>query len=296
MDAAAPRPRCRTATPAEFGRCGRSGGGRGRRGDADLDASTDLRRARHRRLVPGPRRRAARQARPQRVTGQGAWWPARPARPVVPGRPGGGLDGAPDVSPGRALPDAFRRGLPRPDGDRVPAGLALRDLAQHLRVHPPAPRQVHHGGRYRPVGRGRRGLDERARGSRRRLRGRAAPRRPIGPRPAGRRATPCGDGDGDPDLRPHDPPARVGRAGPGIVGPGHRPDGFPARGRLRRRPTCHARPRQQRRRRRGRRRGARGARVGGPSDQPAPGDRRRLGRRGGVDRPADLRRHGRRQQ
>ena len=32
----------------------------------------------------------------------------------------------PDVPPRRAVPDALRRGLPRPDGDGVPAGLALR--------------------------------------------------------------------------------------------------------------------------------------------------------------------------
>ena len=52
-----------------------------------------------------------------------------------------------DVPPVRAVPDALRRGLSRPDRDRVPPGLALRDAARHLRVHPPAPRQVRDGGR-----------------------------------------------------------------------------------------------------------------------------------------------------
>ena len=184
------RPRCRTAAPAGFARCGRSGGAARRRADADLDASPDLRRARDRRLVPGPARRAPGPARPQRVAGQGARRPARPARPVVPRRPGHRHDGAPDVPPGRAVPDALRRGLPRPDRDRVPPGLALRAVARHLRVDPPAPRQVHHGGRARPVGRGRRRRHERARRARRRVRGRAAPRDPSAPgQRAGERST-----------------------------------------------------------------------------------------------------------
>ena len=50
-----------------------------------------------------------------------------------------------DVPPGRAVPDALRRGLPRADGDGVPPGLALRPVARHLRVDPPAPRQVRDG-------------------------------------------------------------------------------------------------------------------------------------------------------
>ena len=56
------------------------------------------------------------------------------------------------VPPRRAVPDALRRGLPRPDRDRVPAGLALRRVARHLRVDPPAPRQVRDGRRARRCG------------------------------------------------------------------------------------------------------------------------------------------------
>ena len=77
----------------------------------------------------------------------------RPARPLVPhrhhrrdARPAG-------VPARRAVPDALRRGLPRADRHGVPPGLALRDLARHLRVDPSPPRQVRDGRRPRRVGR-----------------------------------------------------------------------------------------------------------------------------------------------
>ena len=52
----------------------------------------------------------------------------------------------------RAVPDALRRGLPRPDGDGVPPGLALRHRPRHLRVDPSAPREVRDGRRPRRAG------------------------------------------------------------------------------------------------------------------------------------------------
>ncbi len=57
--------------------------------------------------------------------------------------------------------DVLRRGLPRPHGDRVPAGLGVRAAARHLRVHPPPPGQVRHGLGH-PAGRGQRGHRHRA--------------------------------------------------------------------------------------------------------------------------------------
>ena len=82
---------------------------------------------------------------------------------VVPGRAHPGDVRASDLPPRRAVPDAFRRGLPRSDGHRVPPGLAIRRIAFHLRVDPPAPGQVRDGRRSCPVGRRPRPGDEPAR-------------------------------------------------------------------------------------------------------------------------------------
>ena len=92
--------------------------------------------------------------------------PVRPAGPVDPDRARRRRDGPAHVPAGRARPDALRRGLPRADGRRVPAGLALRPLALHLRVDAPAPREVRDGGRHRPVRRPRHGGDQRPRRAR----------------------------------------------------------------------------------------------------------------------------------
>ena len=71
--------------------------------------------------------------------------------------------------------------------DRVPAGLALRRVARHLRVDPSAPRQVRDGRRPRALGRGRGQRHERPRGPGPRRRHRAATRgHPVR---AGRRRT-----------------------------------------------------------------------------------------------------------
>ena len=93
---------------------------------------------------PGPPVDASRQVGLARL---GAARPPRQARPV--GRRGAGRRRpvAAGLPPGRAAADALRRGLPRPDRDRVPAGLALRQPPRHLRVDPPAPGQVRHRGR-----------------------------------------------------------------------------------------------------------------------------------------------------
>ena len=90
--------------------------------------------------------------------------PARSARRVADARARRRDPGRSDVPPGRAVPDALRRGLPRADRDGVPPGLALRRVARHLRVDPPAPRQVRDGRRARRFGRGRGQRDERPRG------------------------------------------------------------------------------------------------------------------------------------
>ena len=132
----------------------------------------------------------------------------RPTRPVAARGHRGGRAGPPDVQAVRALPDAFRRGLPRPDRDRVPAGLALRDAALDLRVHPPPPREVRHGGR----------ADRRRRRPGHRP-ARAGVRRPRHPRRAGvagpleirrpgRRPVLRGRRGSAPGLRPRDARAR----------------------------------------------------------------------------------------
>ena len=87
--------------------------------------------------------------------------------------------------------------------DRVPPGLAVRRVARHLRVDPPAPRQVRDGRRARPVGRGRRRRHERARrpGPRRRSSSRVA-RMPAAPGGRAGERLHVATGIGDPDLRP----------------------------------------------------------------------------------------------
>ncbi len=95
------------------------------------------------RLVPRTAGRARRSAPTgPRQLARRARRPPGPAGPVVHGRARRRDDGPAHVPPRRAVPDALRRGLPRADGDRVPAGLALRHRPRHLRVDPPAPRQV----------------------------------------------------------------------------------------------------------------------------------------------------------
>ncbi len=106
---------------------------------------------------------------------------ARSARPVVAGAACRGHDGPPHVPPRRAVPDAFRRGLSRSHGDRVPPVVALRPAPRHLRVDPSAPGEVRDGRRARGLGRRRRGEHQRARGSGPRRRRRAAATRPDRP-------------------------------------------------------------------------------------------------------------------
>ncbi len=171
---------------------------------------------------------------------------AGPARPVDRRRPRHRDDAAADVPAGRAVPDALRRGLPRPDRHRVPPEVALRDRPRDLRVHPPAPGQVRDGRRDRPVGRGRRGRLERARGPRPRLGRGGAPGRPARSAPARGRAAPRGHRDRDPHVRPGDARAHLEGGGTGGGRPRHRRDGEPARHRLRRRPDRDPGPRLDR--------------------------------------------------
>ena len=147
--------------------------------------------------------------------------PARPARPVARRRPRDRHAVLRTFRLDAAAADAFRRGLPRPDGHRVPAGLALRPVARHLRVDPSPPRQVPDGGRDRALGRGPRERHERPRGAGPGDGRRAAARRrgpgiePERPavRSARRRAAPRRDRHRDPELRPHDAPARSRSSG-----------------------------------------------------------------------------------
>ncbi len=99
---------------------------------------------------------------------------ARPSRPLVHRRAGRRVALPADVPPGRARADALRRGLPRADGSRVPAGLALRAAPRDLRVHPSASRQVRDRRRARRVRRRPGDGHEHARGAGRRRRDRTA--------------------------------------------------------------------------------------------------------------------------
>ena len=135
--AATPSPPALSPALAPSGRC--------RRSDGVLDAAAHPRRGRRRRLAQGALQRASGPPRPQRHAPPRGWRTARPARPV-PGRAADPRDdAAPHVPAGRAVPDALRRGLPRADRHRVPPGMALRHLARHLRMDPPARRQVPDG-------------------------------------------------------------------------------------------------------------------------------------------------------
>ena len=89
----------------------------------------------------------------QRDAQHGGRRPLRPPRCLDHGRAHPRDPGDPHVPARRAVPDALRRGLSRADRDRVPAGLAIRRVTRHLRMDPPAPRQVRDGRRSRAVGR-----------------------------------------------------------------------------------------------------------------------------------------------
>ena len=178
-------------------------------------------------------------ARPQRRAAPRAVRPARPPGRARRPDPDRGRHGPADLGPWPALRHDLRRGLPRPDGHRVPAGLALRRAARHLRVHPPAPGQVPHRGR--PRGFWRRQRDGHGRpgraGHRRRDRDALEPAGPAGP--ARRRPAVHGHAAGRRGLRPGHPAGRRDRAagpGTGAGAPGGR-RGRPraVRGRRRRR-------------------------------------------------------------
>ena len=141
-------------------RPGRRGHRRGRRAP-DLDPAARLRSARGHRLVPVPPDRGAAPARPQRPAARRGRRPARQARSVDRRGPDRRVHGPARIPPGRALPDALRRGLSRADGDGVPPGVAVRHLARHLRMDPSAPGQVRDGRRAGPVGPGQRQRHER---------------------------------------------------------------------------------------------------------------------------------------
>ena len=127
--------------------------------------------------------------------------------------------------------------------------LALRHLARHLRVDPPARRQVPDGRRSRGVRQRQGQCHERPRGPGRGRRRRTAPAGRDRSRRSGWRATARRHWHRDPDLRPPDPRPGLDRAGRGRHGPGDRRDRQPARHRLRRRTDRHARPRPDRWRR-----------------------------------------------
>ncbi len=108
-------------------------------------------RANRRRASTRRRRLAERAVRPLAIARARGRRPLRPPRPVVHPRARRRRAVPPHVPPGRAAPDALRRGLPRPDGHRVPAVLEVRRAARDLRVHPPPPRQVRDRGRDRAL-------------------------------------------------------------------------------------------------------------------------------------------------
>ena len=144
------RPR-RPSTASRGARCGpRRGAGRR---DAHLERAADPRRGRRSGVAAPEDHGPARSARIGRRRSTAS--PAGASTGWTCGSSSSSSSatlGAPDVPPRRAVPDALRRGLPRPDGDGVPPGLALRHLPRHLRVDPPAPREVRDGRRPRRVG------------------------------------------------------------------------------------------------------------------------------------------------
>ena len=105
--------------------------------------------------------------RSQRLAGRRARRASRPLRRAHGHRPGPRGRAGPRLPARAAGGHVLRRGLPRPHGDRVPAGLGVRAAARHLRVHPPPPGQVRHGLGH-PAGRGQRGHRHRAAGQPRR--------------------------------------------------------------------------------------------------------------------------------
>ena len=138
------------------------------------------------RLAPRPGLRDADPPRPHRELRERARRAPGPARPVHP-RAGRGRGARPAHVPrGRARADALRRGLPRAHRHGVPPGLAVRHVAQHLRVDPPAPRQVRDGARDHGVRGSGRGRIERPRRAGPRRDHRAPSRGPRGRRPARR--------------------------------------------------------------------------------------------------------------
>ena len=193
----------------------------------------DHERAGAHRLGPGPDARDAGPTRPVPRARPREGRPPGPPGPVDPRRAGGGIALPAHLPPGRARPHALRRGLPRPDGHGVPSGLALRDLPQHLRVDPPAPREVRDRGRHRRLRGPRRRRHERPRGAGEGRRHRAAPREPGRDRGPGREPGVGRHRERARRLRPDHPQARrqvVGARGLGCrvrcVGPpGLRRDG-----------------------------------------------------------------------
>ena len=142
---------------------------------------------------------------------------ARPARRVAPARAVLRDPGPAHVPPGRARPDALRRGLPRADRDRVPAGLALR---RWTTTSTSGPTRTWPSTRW-PAGSSLWGEDDVSATSElgvpvRAAAHRAAPRGRAARRP-GRRAGPRRDRERDPDLRPAHARARRDRAArPGV--------------------------------------------------------------------------------
>ncbi len=241
-------------------------------------------------MVPPATGRTVHPRRPEPVPDRRARWPPRPARPVVRGRPRARHDDAADVPPGRAVPDALRRGLPRPHSDGVPPGVALRRVARDLRMDPPAPREVRDGARAGALGRGRRQGHEQPRGAGGGRGRRTAPARPRRPRRSRRRAASRRDRHGDPDLRPADAGADLDDPGPGRLGPGARRVGAPAGRRLRGRAGRDARPVRDRSRRCGGRGGAGRPGHRGRAREPPVRHSRWRQRRGRPGRPPRCRR------
>ena len=243
---------------------------------------------------------------------------ARPRRQAGPlGCRGPGLRHpcAPYLPPRRADADAFRRGLPRPNGHGVPAGLQVQHPARHLRVDSPAPGEVRHRGRHKPL------LRRQGDGHRRYRRDREGRRRPAsnfrlapcrsGPRRRQRqfrspirRSNPRRHGIRRPHLRPRDAGPRHDVSDPRRRGLLRDRDD---RGRLRRDlDRAHLQHRHHEPRRCPARdlldhpAGKGAGRRDGPGDRPRllgvaalpPGGRRR--RQDRLDRPQQERRHRRR--
>ena len=146
---------------------------------ADLDTPPDLRGARCPRLVQGTPERSADPAGPQRNAEIRTWRPSRSVGPVAPRRARRRGDVPAHLPARRAVPDALRRGVPRADRDRVPAVLALRPVARHLRMDPSTSCQVRDGRWPGPVGPGSGQGDQRPWCPGQGVRRRTAPGRPA---------------------------------------------------------------------------------------------------------------------